>query len=417
MKKTVFLFLSVVLAASMVFAGGGKQKASGSTTITIIHDKIGAPDYQPYFMKAGEELKTATGISLEPSGYPSTDVYTAAVRSALPTSSTPDLFTWWAGAWIEDLQKTGFLAPVTTIWDKYKDDYPKGIRDSFTINGQIYAVPYASEYWLMYYNKDVYSQLGLSVPKTWDEFLLNCQKIKATGKTPLNQTIVDEWPAFITFQDIAASMDPDLYNGLCTGKRKFTEPAAIEIFRIWKDMIDKEYFTAPSTNYFSDVPRLFNDNQLAMIMGGTWFVKSQLIDLGVPESKIGWFILKTRDGRNRVILEVSPLLVPKNSKNLEAAMTAVDYYMSPKGSNFMSKQIEGFPVSSKADASYLSAMKQDMLKEVNTGNYVMVTRFWENMPTQLMLQVNQKFQEFIVNPASPESICADIQKLCDAYFK
>ena len=421
MKKAKWAFIAMALAALIlaqpVFAGGGKQQASGSATITLTHDKTGAPDFHPYFMKAGTELKTATGIGLEPVGYPSTDVYTAATRSALPTNSSPDLFTWWAGAWIESLQKPGLLAPVTSVWDKYKDEYSKGIRDAFTIDGQLYALPWSIEYWLVYYNKDVYSQLGLSVPKNWDEFLANCQKIKAAGKTPLNQTIVDEWPAFIVFEEIAASVDPNLYNDLCTGKKKFTDPQAVEIFRVWKDMIDKGYFTDPSVNYFSDVPRLFSDNQLAMIIGGTWFVKTNLIDQGIPESKIGWFFIKTKDGRNRAILEPSPILVSKNSKNMEATMKVVDYWMSAQGNNFLSKQVEGFPVNSKADASYLSPMKQGILKEVNTGNFVLVTRFWENMPTELMLQVNQKFQEFIVNPANPQGICADIQKLCDAYFK
>jgi ABC-type glycerol-3-phosphate transport system substrate-binding protein len=412
--KWVCIVALLVVMALPVFAKGG-QDASG--TVKIIHDKTGAPDYHPYFMKAGAELKAATGIGLEPSGYPSTDVYTAAVRSALPTNASPDLFTWWAGAWIQDLQKTGVLAPVTAVWDKYKDDYSKGIRDSFTIDGQLYALPWSMEYWLVYYNKDIYSQLGLSVPKSWDEFLSNCQKIKAAGKTPLNQTIVDEWPAFIAFEEIAASVDPNLYNDLCSGKAKFTDPRAVEIFTIWKDMIDKGYFTDASANYFSDIPRLFGDNQLAMIMGGTWFVKSNLLDKGIPESKIGWFFIKTRDGKNRAILEPSPILVSKNSKNLETAMKAVDYWMSPQGNNFLAKQVESFPVNSKADASYLSPMKQAMLKEVNEGNFVLVTRFWENMPTQLMLQVNQKFQEFIVNPANPQAICADIQRLCDAYFK
>ena len=137
------------------------------------------------------------------------------------------------------MQKPGLLAPVTSVWDKYKDEYSKGIRDAFTIDGQLYALPWSIEYWLVYYNKDVYSQLGLSVPKNWDEFLANCQKIKAAGKTPLNQTIVDEWPAFIVFEEIAASVDPNLYNDLCTGKKKFTDPQAVEIFRVWKDMIDK----------------------------------------------------------------------------------------------------------------------------------------------------------------------------------
>ncbi|MDR2786216.1 MAG: ABC transporter substrate-binding protein [Treponema sp.] len=424
MKRVGFfagLALMLVISVTTVFAGGGKQPGSasggGSTTLRITHDKTGAPDYHPYFLKAGDELKAAIGLALEPVGYPSTDVYTAAIRSALPTSSAPDLFTWWAGAWTVDLQKSGLLTPVTAIWEKYKDEYSPGIREMFAVDGQLYSLPWSIEYWLVYYNKEVYSQLGLQPPASWDEFLSNCQKIKAAGKTPLNQTIVDEWPAFITFEEIAASIDPNLYNDLCTGKKKFTDPQAVEIFTIWKDWIDKGWFTDPSTNYFSDMPRLFNDNQLAMIVSGTWYVKSNLLDLGVPESKIGFFFLKTRDGKNRAILEPSPILVPKNTANLENSLKAVDYFMSAKGNTFLSKQVGGFPVNSRADASYLDSMKQAIQKTVVDGNFTLVTRFWENMPTELMLQVNQKFQEFIVNSTSPQVITADIQKLCDAYFK
>jgi ABC-type glycerol-3-phosphate transport system substrate-binding protein len=424
MKKTVVMsalaaLLAIVLIQPLAAGGGQSSSPAGGSAVTIriTHDKTGAPDFHPYFMKAGDELKTATGIGLEPVGYPSTDVYTATTRSALPTNSAPDLFSWWAGAWIQDLQKSGLLAPTTAVWDKYKADYSQGIRDMYTIDGQLYALPWSLEYWLVYYNKEVYTQLGLKEPASWDEFLSNCQKIKAAGKTPLNQTIVDEWPAFITFEEIASSVNPDLYNDLCTGKKKWTDPQAVEIFTIWKDMIDKGYFTDPSVNFFSDVPRLFNDNQLAMIISGTWFLKTNLIDQGVPESKIGFFFIKTRDGRNRAILEPSPILVAKNAPNLDAAMKAVDYWMSPAGNTFLAKQVESFPVNSKADISFLSPMKQAIQKEIVGGNYVMLTRFWENMPTELMLQVNGKFQEFIVRPANPAAICADIQRLCDAYFK
>jgi multiple sugar transport system substrate-binding protein/raffinose/stachyose/melibiose transport system substrate-binding protein len=137
----------------------------------------------------------------------------------------------------------------------------------------------------------------------------------------------------------------------------------------------------------------------------------------VDENKIGFFFIKTRDGRKRAILEPSPILVAKNAPNLDAAMKAVDYFMSPQGNTFLAKQVESFPVNSKSDTSYLSPMKQAIQKEIVEGNYILVTRFWENMPTELMLQVNAKFQEFIVNPANPAAICADIQKLCDGYFK
>jgi multiple sugar transport system substrate-binding protein/raffinose/stachyose/melibiose transport system substrate-binding protein len=109
--------------------------------------------------------------------------------------------------------------------------------------------------------------------------------------------------------------------------------------------------------------------------------------------------------------------VAKNSPHLDAAMKAVDYFMSAQGNTFLAKQVGSFPVNSKADTSFLTPFQKSIIDEVNGGNFTLVTRFWENMSTDLMLQVNAKFQEFIVNRPAPEAICADIQKLCDAYFK
>ena len=411
MRKNIVTLLAVVMVLVM------SACAPAATELTIMHDKTGAPDYHPYFVKAGEDLKAKTGLSLNPVGYPSTDVYTAAIRSALPTAGAPDFFTWWGAAWTQDLQKNDLLLPITSIWDKHKDEFSQGVRDAYTINGELYSLPWSVDYWLVYYNKDIYSQLGLKEPASWDEFISNCAAVKAAGKTPLNQTIVDEWPAFITFEEVAASQGTDLYNDLCNGRKKFTDPESVEIFKTWKKMIDEGYFTEASVNYFSDVPRLFNDDQLVMVIGGTWYLKSVLLDNGVPESKIGTFFIKGKDGRNRAIMEPSPILVSKNGKNIEDTLKAVDYFMSAEGNTFLSKQTESFPVNGKSDASYLPPLKLAVQNEVLGGNYVLVTRFWENMPTELMLQVNAKFQEFIINPANPEGICAEIQTLCDAYFK
>ena len=37
----------------------------------------------------------------------------------------------------------------------------------------------------IFYNTKIYEELGLSVPKTWDEFMANNEKIKAAGKVPI----------------------------------------------------------------------------------------------------------------------------------------------------------------------------------------------------------------------------------------
>jgi ABC-type glycerol-3-phosphate transport system substrate-binding protein len=41
-----------------------------------------------------------------------------------------------------------------------------------------FAIPYSGLGIAYFYNKDIYEKLGLNVPKTWDEFMSNCQVIK-----------------------------------------------------------------------------------------------------------------------------------------------------------------------------------------------------------------------------------------------
>ena len=43
------------------------------------------------------------------------------------------------------------------------------------------------------YNRKIYADLGLSVPKSWDEFMANNEKIKAAGIAPVIQTFGDTW--------------------------------------------------------------------------------------------------------------------------------------------------------------------------------------------------------------------------------
>ncbi|MCS6759555.1 MAG: extracellular solute-binding protein [Candidatus Devosia euplotis] len=42
-------------------------------------------------------------------------------------------------------------------------------------------------------NIPIYEELGLSVPRTWDEFMANNEKIKDAGKVAVIQTYGDAW--------------------------------------------------------------------------------------------------------------------------------------------------------------------------------------------------------------------------------
>ncbi len=59
---------------------------------------------------------------------------------------------------------------------------------------KFYGVPFGTAFGGgVLYNKPIFDKLGLSVPKTWAEFMANNKKIKAAGVPPVIQSYKDTW--------------------------------------------------------------------------------------------------------------------------------------------------------------------------------------------------------------------------------
>ena len=65
------------------------------------------------------------------------------------------------------------------------------------------------------YNKDIFADLGLEVPRTYEDFKAVCQAIKDSGKTPLYEACQNGWhqvlPLFETGSYYVTLYD-DLYD-------------------------------------------------------------------------------------------------------------------------------------------------------------------------------------------------------------
>jgi len=408
----------VFFGAPVLFAAGEKEEEAEEVSITLIHDKGGTPNFQPYFEATGAKTKEILGIDIVPSPYPSTDVFIAAARSALPTDSAPELFTWWSTYRMKGLIDQGLLADVTEIWDKHKDEYSQGLRDAFTFDGKRYGLVYGVEYWPVWYNKDVFTELGLSVPETWDELLEVCKTLKANGKIPLFHTVLGRWPTFIMFEEMIMGQDPQLYVDLCEGRAKYSDPRVKKAFEVWKGLIENGYFTDPGTDLFTDSPVLFNQDKLAMIVCGTWYYTSVLTANGVPEDKIGAFVLPSHnpDAGKVIILEAMPILASKNAPNLEAAKKVMDWLMGPEGNAFLAEMITSFPANQQSKADYLPPVKIDLMNTIVNENYTIVNRYWEATPTPICETAVDKFAEFMLDPDSLDTVLADLDKIADEYW-
>lgn len=82
------------------------------------------------------------------------------------------------------------ISPAQNFQSVDGEDFLNNLEDiylkSVTFDGKAYGVPIMPVYaGGIAYNKKIYDQLGLSVPKTWDDFLKNCTAIKTAGITPV----------------------------------------------------------------------------------------------------------------------------------------------------------------------------------------------------------------------------------------
>jgi len=109
------------------------------------------------------------------------------VKTRLATGEMTDIFWYNTGSLFQALN------PAETLVDLTNEPFMANIVESFlptvSQNGQAYGVPSGTAMGGgILYNKKVYADLGLSVPKTWAEFEANNKVIKAAGIAPVIAT-------------------------------------------------------------------------------------------------------------------------------------------------------------------------------------------------------------------------------------
>jgi glucose/mannose transport system substrate-binding protein len=88
-----------------------------------------------------------------------------------------------------ELVQAGLMLDLTDVAEAegWKDKiFPKSILEACTIEGRIYCAPVNihSPEWLWLSNK-VYEDIGIPVPKDWNEFVATAPQVEAAGKIPL----------------------------------------------------------------------------------------------------------------------------------------------------------------------------------------------------------------------------------------
>ena len=180
-----------VLAALLLSGATGGAFAQEAVTLTYYIDD-NPTERRHRARSEGRVRSRESGINIEIETYPGGSEGDNLVKTRLATGDMPDLFRYNAGSLFRALN------PPQNMVDLTNEPFIANIIDSFkpvvSVDGKIYGVPEeAAMGGGVLYNKKIYADLGLSVPKSWAEFMANNEKIKAAGKAPVIQTFGETW--------------------------------------------------------------------------------------------------------------------------------------------------------------------------------------------------------------------------------
>jgi raffinose/stachyose/melibiose transport system substrate-binding protein len=169
------------------------------------------------------------------------------VKTRLATGSMADVFFYNSGSLFQAINPAQNLLPVTN------EPWQAGIQESFksvvSAGGEVYGTPFAPAMGGgIFYNRPIYEELGLEIPKTWDEFMANNEKIKAAGKTAVIQTYGETWTSQLfvlaDFFNVLAA-EPDFAEKFTANEAKFaTSPAALRGFEKLQEVYEAGYLNA-----------------------------------------------------------------------------------------------------------------------------------------------------------------------------
>lgn len=230
----------------------------------------------------------------------------ATAKLALSSPDGPDVVQvnqGWSdmGAMVEG----GLLVDLTPYMKQYGWDRKLSAslraRNSFTPDGKefgvgnLYGVPPTAELVGVYYRKDLFQKLGVSLPKTFGELENILRTARDAGQTPIVFGNLDGWPALHTYSEILFTKvtDRTYVDDLVYAWGKgasWDTPENIFAAAKMQEWVDSGFFTKGFEGIgYDDSTALFDTGNGVMMLTGSWM--SSTFAAGEYGEQIGFFLV------------------------------------------------------------------------------------------------------------------------------
>jgi len=261
----------------------------------------------------------------------------ASVVQGIVSNNSPDLYLHMARTEPVNLAMRGVLYDLSSF-DDYEEvlkNFQKGAEKPYIYKGKTYALPDTQSFKVMYVRTDIFEELGLSIPQTWDEFLsataviqrknMNSYlpHIKITAATTVNTGA----GGLSIFPTMLMQNNESMYNGKLDATN-LASPVSVQTFKFWTDFYTR-YKLNPDANFY----QRFRVGTIPL--GIAAYTQYLTFAVAAPEIEGKWAVyelpgVRQADGTiNRVSAGAGTgCAIMKSSKNKDAAWEFLKWWVS-----------------------------------------------------------------------------------------
>lgn len=340
MKKLLTILLILALAITSVFAQGAKEAPAkseeGPVTIKFsTWDLTMDPGLSSLIQKFQEDNPNIKVDVIEIDSAS----YTQKLSIMLNGGSEIDVIQIKDADLTKSFYDKGQIKDLNPLVkrDNYDLAIYNGLNKNFTMaDGALVGMPMRSDWYIMYYNKDVFDKAGVAYPSndwTWADFEATAKKLTSgSGATKTYGALLHTWQACVINWGVQ-----DGKHTIMDKEYSFVKPYYEMALRMQND--DKsimDYATLKSGNIHYSSP--FLKGQIGMMPMGTWFMKTIIGKKVAGESNINWGVatLPHAEGipTGYTVGSATPFAIGSASKKVDAAWEFIKYVTNAKGAEY-----------------------------------------------------------------------------------
>ncbi|NLM10563.1 MAG: sugar ABC transporter substrate-binding protein [Clostridiaceae bacterium] len=400
-RKVLVLLLCLSLAVTML-AGCSSQPGSVTATPTTApsdggsqtpEDKITLKwalwdyDSTPYWGALIEEYKKVKpNVTIEYTDLGSTDYMTVLAAELSGSGSEFDVVTIKDVPGYATLVQKNTLEPLEPYIQAAGIDLSLfgGITDQVTVDGKLYELPFRSDFWVIFYNKDVFDRAGVDYPTndmTFEEYDELARKVTdTTFGSEVYGAHYHTWRSAVQLFGIL-----DGKHSILDSDYSFFEPYYNMVLNQMKDGVAMPY-TDVSTEGLHYSAAFANGN-IAMLNMGSWFIATLISSLEKgdydPELCGNWGIVKYPHAEGvepgSTLGTITGLSITAVSDHKQEAFEFIKWVSGPEGAAVMART-GNFPAISTEEVKSIIAGLNGFPKDEQSKEALEVSNLYLEVP-------------------------------------